>query len=297
MNDNAPFTKVICREIGEADLAGVADLLARGFPSYDRAVWNGVCRRLADRPWPDGFPRFGWMLESNGRVVGSIFTIFTALPVEGCIEIRCSTSSWYVEHEFRGQGMRLARQAAKHKDVIYFNPTPGAGTRPVLDHLGFAPYCRGHFLVVAAASAARGPAHIWDYTDYNSEGSKLSPADAALLADHSNYGCISLVCETGDTVLPFVFLRRRQYVPYAQLIYCRRPSDIIKYAGPIGRHLAKRGIPLLAIDCYGPIRGLIGHFMDNKPKFFKGQKAPRLGDLAYSELAFFGDYVSGSRSE
>ncbi|MBY0561642.1 MAG: hypothetical protein K2Q04_17520 [Hyphomicrobium sp.] len=117
------------------------------------------------------------------------------------------------------------------------------------------------------------------------------------MADHRNYGCISLVCETPDKALPFVFLRRRQYVSYAQLIYCRQPSDIIKYAGPIGRHLLTRGIPLLAIDCNGPIKGLVGHFMDNKPKFFKGQRAPRLGDLAYSELAFFGDYVSGFRAE
>lgn len=297
MNGNAPLTRAICREIEEADLDGVADLLARGFPSYDRAVWKGFCRRLADRPWPGGFPRFGWMLESKGRVVGSIFTIFTAVPVERRVEIRCSTSSWYVESEFRGQGFRLARQAAKFNDVIYFNPTPGAGTRPVLDHLGFAPYCRGHFLTVAAASPTRGPARIWDYAAYNSEGSKLSPSDAALLADHRNYGCISLVCETPDKALPFVFLRRRQYVSYAQLIYCRQPSDIIKYAGPIGRHLLTRGIPLLAIDCNGPIKGLVGHFMDNKPKFFKGQRAPRLGDLAYSELAFFGDYVSGFRAE
>jgi hypothetical protein len=37
------------------------------------------------------------------------------------------------------------------------------------------------------------------------------------------------------------------------------------------------------------VRGLRGkYFFDMKPKYFKGSVQPRLGDLAYTEVAFFG---------
>jgi hypothetical protein len=72
-----------------------------------------------------------------------------------------------------------------------------------------------------------------------------------------------------------------------QLIYCRQTSDFIRFSGSIGGFLARRGIPLIAIDSNGPIRGLAGRFFDKRPKFYKGSTPPRLGDLAYTELALF----------
>jgi hypothetical protein len=63
----------------------------------------------------------------------------------------------------------------------------------------------------------------------------------------------------------------------------------VRFAGPIGRYLARRGRPLVIIDSNGPIAGLIGTFRrGSMPKYFKGPLRPRLGDLAYTEYAVLG---------
>jgi hypothetical protein len=289
MTEKPPVAKVICREIREDDFAGITDLMARGFKAFSRQHWEKVFHRMSDRPAPLDYPRFGWLLESEGKIVGSIFTIYSDKLEDGVREVRCSTSSWFVEPQFRGHGMRLARQAVKHSEVIYINPTPGAGTFRVLEHLGYLPYCRGHYLAFAALSFSSNRARVRSVEKAGPKLSKLSPYEADLLLSHAAYGCISVVCETTDDVLPFVFLPRSSpwHLPYAQLIYCRRASDVIRLAGALGRYLAVRGCPVIAIDSNGPIRGLAGRYMDSKPKFYKGLAPPRLGDLAYTELPFF----------
>jgi hypothetical protein len=81
----------------------------------------------------------------------------------------------------------------------------------------------------------------------------------------------------------------RGFVPCAQLIYCRDVSDLVRFAGPVGRALAWRGRPLVLIDANGPIPGLLGWFGRGRmPKYFKGPQRPRLGDLAYTEYALLG---------
>ena len=44
-----------------------------------------------------------------------------------------------------------------------------------------------------------------------------------------------------------------------------------------------------ALDANGPVKGLVGSFRTSRGrKYFKGPKAPRLGDLAYTETVIFG---------
>src|SRR5206468_7466666 len=59
-------TKVRCREITEADVDAVADLLTRGFVGRSRNYWIQGLRRQAFRPVPEGYPRFGYMLDNDG---------------------------------------------------------------------------------------------------------------------------------------------------------------------------------------------------------------------------------------
>jgi hypothetical protein len=89
---------------------------------------------------------------------------------------------------------------------------------------------------------------------------------------------------------PFIFRRRllKGAVPCAQMIYCQSVNDFARFAGPIGRFLAMRGLLFVIIDANGHIPGLVGTFRKGiMPKYFKGRDQPRLGDLAYSEAALF----------
>ena len=111
-----------------------------------------------------------------------------------------------------------------------------------------------------------------------------------LLLDHAGYGCTALWCETDERALPFVFrLRSLKGLPAAQLVYCRDVADCVRFIGPLARYLTLRGRPVLIIDANGPMPGLIGKYFDQiLPRYFRGPVRPRLGDLAYSEVAMFG---------
>ncbi|MFZ3353545.1 MAG: acyl-CoA acyltransferase, partial [Xanthobacteraceae bacterium] len=58
--------KIRCREISEADIDAVADLLTRGFVGRSRGYWMQGLRRQAERQVPSGYPRFGYMIDNNG---------------------------------------------------------------------------------------------------------------------------------------------------------------------------------------------------------------------------------------
>jgi hypothetical protein len=107
---------------------------------------------------------------------------------------------------------------------------------------------------------------------------------------HAKLDCMSLVFSLNGRRHPFIFTIRREFglLPFAALIYCRDLSDFLGFAGSLGRHLLKRGVPLLVLDANGPISGLVGKYSDRYPKYFKRPEPPRIGDLAFSKRVFFG---------
>ena len=76
-------------------------------------------------------------------------------------------------------------------------------------------------------------------------------------------------------------------MPFARLVYCRDVEDFVRFAGPLGRYLVRRGFPLVVLDANGPVPGLIGKYSNDFPKYFKGPDKPRLGDMAYSTRVIF----------
>ena len=84
-----------CRQIADADLPGVAALLRRGFGTRRTlGFWRRALARLEARATPADMPRYGYLLENDGRPVGAILLIFAATPGDGAI--RANVSSWYV---------------------------------------------------------------------------------------------------------------------------------------------------------------------------------------------------------
>jgi len=110
-------------------------------------------------------------------------------------------------------------------------------------------------------------------------GEDLSRTQCDLRLDHQGYGCVSVTGTLNGRRHPFVFARCRRrtkigWLPYARLVSCRGLDELARFAGPLGRFLALRGVP--------------GRFLDENPRYFKGAPAPRPGDLAYTELSLFG---------
>jgi hypothetical protein len=282
-----------CREIGIADLEAVADLLTRGFARHrSRDWWIAGLRRLSVREVPEGFPRFGYMLDHEGTPVGALLLVYTERDDGGGTSIRCNLSSWYVEPAFRGYAPMLTNVAQRHKHVTYVNISPAKWTWRTIEAQGFRAYCRGLFFSFPALSRpAKGMRVEIVPRDAKAVGG-LSEADVAILTRHAAYGCLGLVCRAGDgRGYPFVLqsmrIKDRIAPPAMQLIYCRDVADYVACAGAIGRFLLRRGKVAVALDANGRMNDLVGLYRERR-KYFKGPQCPRLADLSDTELVIYG---------
>jgi hypothetical protein len=283
---NAPPIRV--REIADRDLRQVAALLGRGFqrPSI---YYSYAVARLAEHPTPADCPKFGYLMESNDRVIGAILLIFSTFGDAQRRQLRCNVTSWYVEPDYKGYAALFASRAFNRKDVTYLNISARPAARPIIKAQGFVQYSRGQFVALPLLHlACETPARIIP-ADAETHA-PFDPGERELLAAHAGFGCTSVWCVTADRAYPFVFLPRmfKRCMPGAQLLYCRDVADVVRFARPVGRYLATRGLFLLSIDANGPIPNLIGRYLDGKsPRFFRGQTCPRIGDLAYTQAAMF----------
>jgi hypothetical protein len=277
------------RQIGSADIGAIIKLLTIGLrPTPD--FWVRGFQRLSEHPTPPEYPKYGYLLESQGTAVGVVLLIFSSIVVAGKATIRCSTSSWYVEPAFRPYAAMLRSLAMRHKDVTYFNITADRPTWPILEAQGFARYCDGEFVAVPALCTQSERCRVEMATHDISASLDLQSSEIELLLAHAEYGCLSVICSSGSSRHPFVFLPVWEplRVPKAHLAYCRDLEEFVRFAGPLGRFLAQRGFLLVSVDSNGPVKGLIGRYYDGLPKYFKGPDRPRIGDLAYSERVIFG---------
>jgi hypothetical protein len=290
VNANRPpaSLKVRCRQIADDDLDALADLFRRGFGARrTRPFWQRALACLRTRAVPPDVPRYGYLLENEGVPVGAILLIFTASPDWA---IRANVSSWYVDPAFRGYAQLLVSQALKLKTVTYLNVSAAPHTWPILPAQGYQRYSSGIFVALPALARTRAPGARIIASDRAPEAA-FAPFEQELLARHAGYGCVSFWCATPARAFPFVFRPRlvKGCIPCAQLVYCDDVGDVVRFAGPIGRLLARRGLPFVILDANGPIPGLVGRYFDETmPKFFRGPVRPRLGDLADTETALFG---------
>ena len=284
-----------CREISAADLGAVADLLTRGFAGRSRDYWLQGLRRQSARQVPDGYPRFGYMLDNDGRAVGVLLLLYSARTGGGEVAIQCNLSSWYVDPAFRNYAPLLTRIAQRHKEVTYLNISPATWTWPIIEAQGFSSYCDGLFVSFPALSRLTTGVSVEVISPDTRAIEGLSVTEVELLARHARYGCLSLVCRTpGGGLLPFILLPmriRRGWIapPAMQLIYCRDIAEFVECAGAIGHTLLRHGKIAVVLNANGPVAGLTGFFSRARGrKYFKGPHRPGLADLTDTELVLYG---------
>ena len=285
---------VRCREIAENDIEAIADLLTRGFPGRTRDYWMRGLFRQGERPVPEGYPRYGYLLEKDDGPVGVLLLLYTRRLEDGEATIRCNVSSWYVDPSFRIYATLLTSMAQRNKQVTYINISPAAPTWPILEAQGYKRYCNGQFFSVPVLSRTRPGMTIETITSETRSIAGLPQADLELLATHAQYDCLAFVCHTGDGPLPFVMTPKRIRsgrfpLPALQLVYCREIADYVRCAGAIGSFLIRRGRPFVILDANAPIAGLAGIYTEARGrKYFKGPHPPQLTDLTETELVLYG---------
>ena len=239
---------VRCRLIEETISRPSIDCLRRGFPYRRRAYWVRAMARMAERPAIEGFPRYGYLLEAAGGVVGVILVIYSRHADAAGAGVRCNLSSWCVDKDFRGYALVLHADGgqARGRDLRqYFARRPYAARRSRRS-------VSSDFATARSSSrrfCRRAPRY--------SRRRALQPmrpnrrfcrkASARSLAEHAALGCRALVCVEDGVAYPFVFQRRAAFhrlVPCQQLIYCRSMDEFVRFAGSIGRYLLLRAWPI-----------------------------------------------------
>jgi hypothetical protein len=273
------------RQIQEVDLDAVAGLLSRGFRFRSKHYWQTGLARMGARAVPEGCPRYGLLLESEGRAVGAILTIYSSVPAEDGATIRCNLSSWYVEPDFRGYAPLLA--SFRDPAVTYVNISPAQNTWPTIEAQGFRCIREGWFLSFPALGRRGERARVVPLS-----GAPHDLPERGMLEEHAALGCTVLVLASAGEHFPFVFAPRpllHRAIPGIKLAYCRDFSDYIRFAGAIGRYLLSRGMPAVVVDSDPRTSELVGFPIERTRRYYvRGPHPPRSGDLAYTETVLFG---------
>lgn len=278
------------REISEADIPELVDLLARGYEYVrPREFWQRVFAGLSRRSVPAGFPRYGYVIESDGQLVGTIILIFSTIWKDETACIRCNGSSLYVDPAFRIYAPLLISRALKDKSVTVLNVTAAPHTHKMVEASGYTKYSDGMFIAIPVFSRNPKDIPVRIISARDEPDAPFNPHDRELLLEHAEFGCTSLWCVTDEQAYPFVFRSRSvKHLPCAQLIYCRGVEDFVRFARPIGLYLARKLQLLVILDANGPVPGLFGKYVGQAPRYFLGPDRPQIGDLAYTETALFG---------
>lgn len=285
--------RIKIRLITDADISAAINLLTRGYgPVRPRSFWQHIFSCLSHRPLPAGeLPRYGYVIDSDGELVGILLSIFSTIWKNGKAKIRCCGSSLYVDPAFRFCAPLLIRKASEFKDATVLDLTPAKHTFRMIEALSYVRYCDGIFVSIPLFRRTPKEAPVSVVDVHTKLDILLDPHDRDLLLEHADCGCTSLWCITPQDACPFVFRNLQiKTVPCAQLVYCRNVDDFVRFARPIGFFLARNtGRVLVSLDANGPVRGLVGKYFAGKAnRYFCGSDRPRLGDLAYTEISLFG---------
>lgn len=284
--------RLSCRGITTADLPVVVDLLCEGFPERTRSYWQGGIERLAAQAPAEGVlmkgvPHLGSLLVVDGTPVGVLLLIHTAPHAA-----RSNLSSWYVRPEFCAYASLLVSRAVKSTETVFVNVSPALHTVPIIVAQGFNQIAAGCFVGVPALAPTRRGVSVTVVRNGWVPPVGIDAAEARLLLDHTRFGCLALWLETPDGGHAFVFRRRvlrLGRVPCAMLIHCPSLELLERFAGPLGRALAREGLALLLAGADRPLRGVPGrHFPAKLPIYAKGTVNSRSADLSYTEAAVFG---------
>jgi hypothetical protein len=220
------------------------------------------------------------VLEGGAGVVGVLLLISSMRGAQIVVNV----SSWYVERRWRTHSSLLVAMATKLKHVIYLNASPARHTWRTLDVHHFKRYNHGRSAVFVLPGRGRVSYAI--------------PPDlpeARLMADHRACGLTCVTVEKDGVVSPFVFKLRTLDRPaigplrpkVMDLLYCRDMDDFRRSAPALARHFLPHGVLAFLVD--GDGAGMWAHYSDGKePRYFRGPRAPVLGDLAYTEKVIFG---------
>jgi hypothetical protein len=88
-------------------------------------------------PWMSNPPNRGYVLESEGKIVGYFGAIYADRTISGKTVRVCNLTNWCVRPEFRDSSMRLVSAVLEPENTIYTQLSPLPEVQPIFEWLGF----------------------------------------------------------------------------------------------------------------------------------------------------------------
>ena len=142
-----------------------------GFPSRNAAYWQRALAVLHDHTVRGNYPQSGYVLESDGEIVGALLMIFSRAP--GTDRLRCNLSSWCLRSDYGSFGPLLVVTATRDRSVTYVNISPERATRPTVEAQGFQRYCDGLLVCLPVLALDRPTASVCSRASFRRESPLL----------------------------------------------------------------------------------------------------------------------------
>lgn len=226
--------KPIIRPIEREDADRVAALLHARFMTttpVDRI------RRLVLHDWPVDRPNYGFLLESEGKVVGCLLAAYSERIIRGRVERFCNRGPWYVEPEFRAYSLLLPHAFGQLRGPYThtaFTPNPTSELtfrrskyRPLdTEFRVYFPWNR------EPRSRLFGGRVLTDLAALERE---LDPIDRRLLSDHRPFGLSHYLLQApGESEYTYVIAQRRRFGGrqigwVSELLYVSNKAMAVRY--------------------------------------------------------------------
>ena len=210
----------------------------------DSTLTPGQWARSLRPTWTTSHPDHGFLLESDGRVVGVYAALYSETGGAGRRRAVCNLAAWCVLDEFRQHSLRLLRAMLAQRDRELTDLSPSGTVIPLNERLGFRHLDTSGALVVNLPLPAPGVRLVTGRADIEAT---LTGADLAAYRDHADSAAARhVVAVVGGRPCWVVFraVRRKGLRLFASVLHVS-DRDLFRAAAPaVYRHvLLAHGLP------------------------------------------------------
>lgn len=278
---------VVMRPIESADASAVGRFLHSRLNSR---VSSEAWARVVTPPWQDRAPNHGFMLLSDGEIVGAYLAVYSERSSPKGPTPVCNLAAFCVLEDHRAQGLRLIRALLAQKQYDFTDFSPSGSVVALNERLGFR---RLDTATRLAANLPRPPRRGTRVTEDPATLERvLRGRDAEVYRDHRDAAAARhLLVERDGRHGYLVFRRdRRKGLPlFATPLYVGGDSDCLSAAWPgVASHLLlKHGLPATLAErrILGFLPGPGLDLRNPRAKMIRGERLDAEAiDYLYSEL-------------
>ncbi len=240
--------------------------------------------------WPGTPPNHGFLLRSDGEVVGVYLALYSERVVDGTVRPFCNLAAWCVKPEFRVHSFRLLRALITQPGYTFTDLSPSPGVHELNARMGFT-YLDTTTSLTANLPWPSRPGRVRLLSDPTRIEAALGGEDLAVFRDHRPAAAARhLLVQLGDRHCYVVYRRdRRKGLPvFATLLHVSDPDVLRAAMRPFTRHLLLRARLLATLSedrlFPRPARWAIGVGSPRRKMYKSSDLGPRNIDNLYSEL-------------